>query len=114
MSRCRQFDGQLKHAARFSRPDVFVHACRLGADGIVSKRIGSPYHSDPAALDRSDLHTAVHLPPRTVRTQPAVEGAEMLACYERREDIARPIAGAADAIFFEVPTVCRLILRALK
>ena len=38
-------------------------------------------------------------------------GAEMLACYERPEDIARPIAGAADAIFFEVPTVCRVILR---
>ena len=35
----------------------------------------------------------------------------MLACYERPEDIARPIAGAADAIFFEVPTVCRVILR---
>jgi hypothetical protein len=37
--------------------------------------------------------TAVHLPPRTVRTPRAVEGGEMLAGYERREDIslrARP------------------------
>jgi bifunctional non-homologous end joining protein LigD len=24
---------------------VFRHACRLGLEGIVSKRLGSPYHS---------------------------------------------------------------------
>jgi ATP-dependent DNA ligase len=24
---------------------VFAHACRLGAEGIVSKRLGSPYRS---------------------------------------------------------------------
>jgi bifunctional non-homologous end joining protein LigD len=26
-------------------PQVFAHACRLGAEGIVSKRLGSPYRS---------------------------------------------------------------------
>jgi ATP-dependent DNA ligase len=26
---------------------VFAHACRLGAEGIVSKRLGSPYRSGP-------------------------------------------------------------------
>ena len=26
-------------------PDVFAHACRLGAEGIVSKRLGSAYNS---------------------------------------------------------------------
>jgi bifunctional non-homologous end joining protein LigD len=26
-------------------PEVFAHACRLGAEGIVSKRLGSPYRS---------------------------------------------------------------------
>ena len=26
-------------------PDVFAHACRLGAEGIVSKRLGSAYSS---------------------------------------------------------------------
>jgi hypothetical protein len=45
-----------KHAAvRFSEhilgkgPDVFAHACRLGAEGIVSKRLGSPYRSGPCS-----------------------------------------------------------------
>ena len=28
-------------------PHVFAHACRLGAEGIVSKRLGSPYRSGP-------------------------------------------------------------------
>jgi bifunctional non-homologous end joining protein LigD len=28
-------------------PEVFAHACRLGAEGIVSKRLGSPYRSGP-------------------------------------------------------------------
>jgi bifunctional non-homologous end joining protein LigD len=28
-------------------PQVFAHACRLGAEGIVSKRLGSPYRSGP-------------------------------------------------------------------
>jgi bifunctional non-homologous end joining protein LigD len=26
-------------------PTVFVHACKLGFEGIVSKRLGSPYRS---------------------------------------------------------------------
>jgi hypothetical protein len=30
-------------------PDVFAHACRLGAEGIVSKRMGSPYRSGPCS-----------------------------------------------------------------
>jgi bifunctional non-homologous end joining protein LigD len=30
-------------------PQVFAHACRLGAEGIVSKRLGSPYRSGPHA-----------------------------------------------------------------
>ena len=29
--------------------EVFAHACRLGAEGIVSKRLGSPYRSGPHA-----------------------------------------------------------------
>jgi bifunctional non-homologous end joining protein LigD len=29
------------------RPAVFAHTCRLGAEGIVSKRLGSPYRSRP-------------------------------------------------------------------
>jgi bifunctional non-homologous end joining protein LigD len=28
-------------------PRVFAHACQLGAEGIVSKRLGSPYRSGP-------------------------------------------------------------------
>jgi hypothetical protein len=28
-------------------PEVFAHACRLGAEGIVSKRLGSAYRSGP-------------------------------------------------------------------
>jgi ATP-dependent DNA ligase len=47
----------LRHpgAVRFSDhifangPDVFAHACRLGAEGIVSKRLGSPYRSGPCS-----------------------------------------------------------------
>jgi bifunctional non-homologous end joining protein LigD len=45
-----------KHGAvRFSDhilangPDVFAHACRLGAGGIVSKRLGSLYRSGPCS-----------------------------------------------------------------
>jgi bifunctional non-homologous end joining protein LigD len=30
-------------------PDVFAHVCRLGAEGIVSKRLGSPYRSGPCS-----------------------------------------------------------------
>ena len=26
-------------------PTVFAHACKMGLEGIVSKRLGSPYHS---------------------------------------------------------------------
>ena len=49
-------DASLRHGAvRFSDhilangPDVFAHACRLGAEGIVSKRLGSPYRSGPCS-----------------------------------------------------------------
>ena len=28
-------------------PTVFAHACKLGLEGIVSKRLGSPYRSGP-------------------------------------------------------------------
>jgi bifunctional non-homologous end joining protein LigD len=28
-------------------PEVFAHACQLGAEGIVSKQLGSPYRSGP-------------------------------------------------------------------
>jgi hypothetical protein len=39
--------GSIRLSEHFSAngPDVFVHACRLGAEGIVSKRLGSPYRS---------------------------------------------------------------------
>ena len=42
-------------AVRFSEhilangPEVFAHACRLGVEGIVSKRLGSPYRSGPCS-----------------------------------------------------------------
>jgi bifunctional non-homologous end joining protein LigD len=31
-------------------PQVFAHACLLGAEGIVSKRLGSPYRSGPCQV----------------------------------------------------------------
>jgi bifunctional non-homologous end joining protein LigD len=31
-------------------PAVFEHACRLGLEGIVSKRIDSPYRSGPSKV----------------------------------------------------------------
>lgn len=37
-------------------PEVFAHACRLGAEGIVSKRLGSPY---PSGLDQGP-HSGEH------------------------------------------------------
>jgi bifunctional non-homologous end joining protein LigD len=30
-------------------PPVFEHACQLGAEGIVSKRLNAPYQSGPCA-----------------------------------------------------------------
>jgi bifunctional non-homologous end joining protein LigD len=45
--------GPAKHAIRFNEhlahdgPAVFEHACRLGFEWIVSKRIDAPYHSGP-------------------------------------------------------------------
>ena len=42
-------------------PHVFAHACRLGAEGIVSKRLGSPYRSGPCYSSIS---------PRTRRPSP--------------------------------------------
>jgi bifunctional non-homologous end joining protein LigD len=32
----------------FDGPTVFEHACRLGLEGIVSKRLGAPYRSAPS------------------------------------------------------------------
>jgi bifunctional non-homologous end joining protein LigD len=31
-------------------PIVFAHACRLGAEGIVSKRVGGTYRSGPCPI----------------------------------------------------------------
>jgi bifunctional non-homologous end joining protein LigD len=31
-------------------PTIFAHACRLGAEGIVSKRIDSAYQSGPCRV----------------------------------------------------------------
>ena len=36
-----QFNQHLAHRG----DDVFEHACRMGLEGIVSKRLGSPYRS---------------------------------------------------------------------
>ena len=46
--------GKATHAIRFNEhlahdgPAVFDHACRLGLEGIVSKRIDAPYRSGPS------------------------------------------------------------------
>ena len=46
--------GKAKHAIQFNEhidqagPTVFEHACRLGFEGIVSKRIDAPYRSGPS------------------------------------------------------------------
>jgi bifunctional non-homologous end joining protein LigD len=40
------FNGHLAHDG----PEVFEHACRLGLEGIVSKRIDSPYRSGPSKV----------------------------------------------------------------
>jgi bifunctional non-homologous end joining protein LigD len=34
-----------EHLAHDSGPEVFAHACKLGLEGIVSKRLGSTYRS---------------------------------------------------------------------
>jgi bifunctional non-homologous end joining protein LigD len=39
-----QFNEHLAHAG----PAVFEHACRLGLEGIASKRLDSPYRSGPS------------------------------------------------------------------
>ena len=39
-----QFNKHLAHDG----PTVFEHACRLGLEGIVSKRLDSPYRSGPS------------------------------------------------------------------
>jgi bifunctional non-homologous end joining protein LigD len=41
-----QFNEHLAHDG----PEVFEHACRLGLEGIVSKRIDSPYRSGPSKV----------------------------------------------------------------
>jgi bifunctional non-homologous end joining protein LigD len=46
--------GKAKHAIRFNEhlahdgATVFEHACRLGLEGIVSKRVDAPYRSGPS------------------------------------------------------------------
>ena len=46
--------GRAKHAIRFNEhltgdgATVFEHACRMGLDGIVSKRTDAPYRSGPS------------------------------------------------------------------
>ncbi len=45
----RRFDCRLTHLAH-DGPAVFEHACRLGLEGIVSKRLDSPYRSGPSKV----------------------------------------------------------------
>jgi bifunctional non-homologous end joining protein LigD len=46
--------GRAKHAIRFvghltgDGPTIFAHVCRMGLEGIVSKRIDAPYRSGPS------------------------------------------------------------------
>ena len=40
------YDEHLAHDG----PEVFEHACRLGLEGIVSKRLDSPYRSGPSKV----------------------------------------------------------------
>jgi bifunctional non-homologous end joining protein LigD len=46
--------GRAKHAIQFTEhltddgPTVFDHACRMGLEGIVSKRTDAPYRSGPS------------------------------------------------------------------
>jgi len=35
----------VEHLAEFGAASIFAHACELGCEGIVSKRLGSPYRS---------------------------------------------------------------------
>jgi bifunctional non-homologous end joining protein LigD len=48
--------GKTKHVIQFSEhldhdgAAVFEHACRMGLEGIVSKRIDAPYRSGPPGL----------------------------------------------------------------
>jgi bifunctional non-homologous end joining protein LigD len=48
--------GRAKHAIRFNEhltsdgPTVFEHVCRLGLEGIVSKRVDAPYRSGPSKV----------------------------------------------------------------
>ena len=49
MPRPRIITLQLSEHIFADGPQVFARACRLGAEGIVSKRLGSPYRSGPHA-----------------------------------------------------------------
>ena len=49
-----QFNEHLAHDG----PAVFEHACRLGLEGIVSKRIDSPYRSGPSKVWLKSKNTA--------------------------------------------------------
>jgi bifunctional non-homologous end joining protein LigD len=48
--------GRAKHAIRFNEhlmddgPTVFDHVCRMGLEGIVSKRADAPYRSGPSKV----------------------------------------------------------------
>jgi hypothetical protein len=52
---CRRRDARGRGGIRLNHiaedgPIVFAHACRLGAEGIVSKRIDSTYQSGPCRV----------------------------------------------------------------
>ena len=52
--RLNKLIGRAKHAIRFTEhlagdgPTVFSHVCRMGLEGIVSKRTDAPYRSGPS------------------------------------------------------------------
>jgi bifunctional non-homologous end joining protein LigD len=55
--------GQLCQDALPDGPTVFAHACKLGVEGIVSKRIDAPYRSGPHSAwikVRNPASIAVH------------------------------------------------------
>jgi ATP-dependent DNA ligase len=47
MTRYRQAPGQ-RRAIVFDGAVVFQHACKMGLEGIVSKRLTAPYRSGPS------------------------------------------------------------------
>ena len=66
---------QLSERISADGPQVFAEACKLGAEGIVSKRFGSPYRSGPHAAwvkVRNPASIAVQRELEQVRTQPGL------------------------------------------